>query len=101
MKLYKTNDFFNLGWIKWLDTKGKTHQEPGNNQVLLPRYYISLEYTKVNNYNKFTYFDGHSVKKFTDIDVALDFIEDRNQVILENREQVIKEFNTYMNKKEK
>lgn len=97
LKLYKTNDFFNMDRIKWYDIEIETYQQDTGQVVVPSSYKYSLEYSDVNNWNKFTTFNGSSVKRFEKLDDALFWIEKdkKDKIEMKNRIQIEKEFEQY------
>lgn len=93
-----TNDYFNMDRIKWYDKQGKTYFKEGVG-VILPSYGYSLEYTDVNGFNKFVIFDGYRVRKFDEIDDALDWVEESGMGMISNRKEVIEQWNKYKKRK--
>ncbi len=97
-KLYITNDYFNLDRIKWYSSEVKTYFKEGRG-VVVPNLRHSLEYTDVNGRNKFITFNGSEVRKFDDIDDAIDRLEERWMGEITNRAEIVKQWEKYKGRK--
>lgn len=95
-KLYKTNDYFNLNTITWHEQDVKTEpNEKGKIVTSAEKSKYSLSYSDVNDWDKYTTFNGSECKHFLNIDDAISYLEERWMGVITNQKQVHKELKEY------